>query len=153
MYADVEFADLADSCQRLARLGTGSGSCPDAVIEGAPVGRLVFEGDTTGKGDDVTLSCQRDFDNAESPDLVVEWRAPAAGIYTFSTEDSAFVTQLGLLDGCGGAELGCSSPGGTSFGAAVFALSLAAEQSVLIVLDGYHVAQSGYVRLNVTYEP
>jgi hypothetical protein len=152
--ADIGFSDLELGCERGFRLGPPSG-CPDAVLTGSPLGQSVFEGNTTAAGDDVTLSCHPDFDDFESPDLVVQWQAPAAGYYLFSTENSAFVTQIGILDvgildGCGGAELGCASSSGASFGGASLALSLEAQQIVLIVLEGYDVVSSGYVRLQVS---
>jgi hypothetical protein len=151
-YADVEFADLDVSCQRLTRLGPPSG-CPDATVSGALLGSQVFEGDTTGAGDDVTLSCRPSFDEFGSPDLVVQWQAPAAGLYAFSTERSAFTTQIGILDGCGGRELACGSSSGTSFGEATVWVALEAQQTVAVVLEGYEVIESGYVRLNVNAVP
>lgn len=154
VYADTEFGDFVDACERFDRFGTGSdAACPDATVESMPVGQMVFEGDTTGAGDDVTLSCHWDFEGFESPEVVVEWRAPEAGTYTFSTENSAFTTQLGVLDGCGGAELACASSDGTVFGGAALALPLAADQTVFIVLEGYSAGDSGYVRLNVSAGP
>lgn len=152
--ADIGFSDLELGCERSFRLGSPSG-CPDAVVTGAALGQNVFEGNTTAAGDDVTLSCHQNFDNFDSPDLVVQWQAPAAGYYLFSTENSAFVTQIGILDvgildGCGGAELGCASSSGASFGGASLALPLEAQQIVLIVLEGYDVVSSGYVRLQVS---
>jgi hypothetical protein len=154
VYADVEFGSFVDACERADRLGRGSGAtCPDAVVEGEPVGLQVFEGNTTGAGDDVTLSCHWDFDNFESSDLVVEWRAPEAGTFLFSTENSSFTTQLGVLDGCGGAELACATTDGTVFGGAALALPLTAGQTVFIVLEGYALTHSGYVRLNVAAVP
>jgi hypothetical protein len=149
VYADIGFSELESGCERRLRLGTPSG-CPDAVVTAAPTGPSVFEGNTTGAGDDVTLSCHPDFDDFQSPDLLVQWQAPAAGQYLFSTENSAFVTQIGILDGCGGAELGCASSSAVSFGGASLALSLEARQTVVIVLEGYDVVDSGYVRLAVS---
>jgi hypothetical protein len=148
-YAEVEFANLHESCQRATRLGTPSG-CPDLPPLGSALGVKVVEGDSSGAGDDITLSCHWDFAGFESADVTVEWQAPAAGTYRFGTENSDFATQLGLLDGCGGAELACSSPGGQRFGSAEITLSLAAQQRVLIVLEGYHMAQTGYYALSVT---
>lgn len=147
--ADIGFSELESGCERTLRLGTPSG-CPDAVVTGAPIGPSVFEGNTTGAGDDVMLSCHPDFEDFQSPDLLVQWQAPAAGQYLFSTENSAFVTQIGILDGCGGAELGCASSSAVSFGGASLALSLEAQQTVVIVLEGYDVVDSGYVRLEVS---
>jgi hypothetical protein len=152
VYADVTFAEFADGCQRLTRLGVPSG-CPDVVPAGTALGSKVFTGNTTGSGDDVTLSCHWDFDNFESPDLLVEWQAPAAGVYRFSTENSGFVTQLGILDGCGGAELACASSNGSSFGGAELLLSLDALQTVVVVLEGYSLTDSGYVALSVNPQP
>jgi hypothetical protein len=150
--ADAEFGRFVEACERNERLGVGS-ACPDAVIEGTPLGLAAFEGSTTGAGDDVTLSCHWPLENFESADLVVAWRAPEAGTYRFGTENSAFSTQLGVLDGCGGAELACASSDGSTFGAAALTLTLAAEQTVFIVLEGYYLTESGYVRLNVSGEP
>ena len=149
--ADIGFLDFEASCERPIRLGAASG-CPDAVV-GARLGPSVFEGNTTGAGDDVTLSCRPDFDEFGSPDLIVQWQAPAAGRYLFSTENSAFVTQLGILNGCGGSELGCASSSGDRFGGAALSLQLAAQQTVSIVLEGYEVLESGYVRLAVQALP
>jgi hypothetical protein len=118
-----------------------------------PTGPTLFEGVTHGAGDDVTLSCHWDFAGFESPDVVVEWRAPAAGTYSFSTENSAFTTQLGVLDACGGAELACASSDGTTFGSPALDFPLAAEQTVFIVLEGYSNRDSGYVRLSVSTIP
>jgi hypothetical protein len=148
-YAEVEFESLHEGCQRATRLGLPSG-CPDSTSIGSALGTRVIAGDSTGRGDDFTLSCHWDFEGFEAADVTVEWQAPATGTYRFGTENSDFATQLGVLDGCGGAELACSSPGGASFGSAEITLQLAAEQRVLIVLEGYHVLQTGYYALSVT---
>lgn len=148
-YADVQFSDFDTSCERLTRLGSKKG-CPDAMLAGSLLGPQVFEGNTTGAGDDVTLSCRPSFDEFGSADLVVQWQAPAAGLYAFSTENSSFVTQIGILDGCGGAELACASSSGSTFGEAETRVQLEAQQAVSIVLEGYEVLESGYVRLNVS---
>jgi hypothetical protein len=148
-YAEVGFADLYEGCQRATRLGLPSG-CPDFTSIGSALGPQVITGDSTGAGDDVTLSCHWDFAGFEAADVTVEWQAPATGTYRFGTENSDFATQLGLLDGCGGAELACSSPGGASFGSAEITLSLAALERVLIVLEGYHVLQTGHYALSVS---
>jgi len=146
--ADLTFAEFDDGCQRLFRLGSPSG-CPDVAAAGSALGARVFRGNTTGAGDDVTLSCHWDFEGFESADLLVEWQAPAAGVYRFSTENSAFSTQIGILDSCAGAELACGTSDGSSFGGASLALSLQAQQSVVVVLEGYSLLNSGYVVLNV----
>jgi hypothetical protein len=148
-FAEVGFARLHESCQRATRLGLPSG-CPDITSIGSALGTRVIAGDSTGTGDDVTLSCHWDFEGFEAADVTVEWQAPATGTYRFGTENSDFATQLGVLDGCGGAELGCSSPGGERYGSAEITLPLAAQQRVLIVLEGYHVIQTGYYALSVT---
>jgi len=148
VYADVGFAEFDDGCQRLTRLGSPSG-CPDVAVAGTALGAKIFSGNTTGAGDDVTLSCHWDFEGFESADLLVEWQAPAAGIYRFSTENSAFVTQLGILDGCAGNELGCAQGDSSSFGGAELTLSLEALQKVVVVLEGYSLLDSGYVALSV----
>lgn len=88
----------------------------------------------------------------EAPEAVFEWTAPAAGDYRFSTEGSAFDTVLHIHDGgCMDAELGCDDDGGTST-QSVLTLSLAANQTVSVVVDGYSDS-SGAFELAITEEP
>lgn len=152
VFADAGFLDFTASCERSMRLGTPSG-CPDVVSLGSALGAKVFEGTTTGAGDDITLSCHGDWDDYESADVTFEWQAPAAGRYRFGSDNSAFATQMGVLDGCGGTELACASSSGTTFGGASVTLSLEAMQRVVVVLEGYGVTQSGYYALSVTEVP
>ena len=144
--------ELLTTCERQERLGTPSG-CPDYPSLESLLGSRILEGDTTGKGDDVTLSCHPEIEIFESADVMVEWEATAAGTYRFVTSGSTFFTQLGVLGGCGGPELACSSSAGRVSGSTEIVMELAAMQRVMIVIEGFHVTETGYFALSVSREP
>lgn len=90
-------------------------------------------GATTGAPDQVTPSCAI----GPSSDVAIAFDAPATGRYAFalSTVETPFDSALVLLDGCGGAELGCADVGGN--GGEALAVDLQAGEQVIAVIDGY----------------
>jgi hypothetical protein len=89
-------------------------------------------GSTVGAQDKLEGSCQV----SSSPDVAFEWTAPAAGTYTIDTFGSMYDTVLFVLDGtCSGPELGCDDD--TFDLQSQVVVSLAAGQTVVIVVDGY----------------
>jgi hypothetical protein len=106
---------------------------------GSTVPRTVT-GTTVGKSDLFNCSCG--YGNA--PDVQYSFRAPAAGSYTFDTIGSSFDTVLEIRDGgCGGLPLACNDNGGTG-GTSKVVLTLAADQVVVIIIDGRSSSQGSY---------
>ncbi|MEO0601136.1 MAG: hypothetical protein AAF211_06850, partial [Myxococcota bacterium] len=87
---------------------------------------------TSGPGlDQYTPSCALSL----AQDVSFEFTAPEAGDYTFDTVGSDFDTVLTVLDGCGGTELACNDD--TVGLQSEVTVTLAADQTVLVVVDGY----------------
>ncbi|MEM6926022.1 MAG: hypothetical protein AAF602_03760 [Myxococcota bacterium] len=87
-------------------------------------------------GDLATSSNLNDASCALGPsgnDHTVEFTAPAAGTYQFTTGGSYSDVALALQDSCGGAELDCDS---TFYAATLFRPMLAGE-TVLVLVDGF----------------
>lgn len=104
-------------------------ACPEFVLPSEVPALL--DGDNVGNGDAQAGSCG----GAGAPDVVVEWVAPAAGRYRVATFGSTYDTVLYARDTCDGAELACNDDAGGQQSAVD--LDLAADQSVVIVLDGF----------------
>ena len=84
---------------------------------------------------------------SNSSEYTWEFTAPAAGTYTFDTFGSNFDTVLYAQDGaCGGAEIACNDDTGGLQSEIV--LNLVANQTVIIIVDGYSTGD-GDVVLNV----
>lgn len=70
------------------------------------------------------------------------FEAPATGTYTFDTLGSVgYDTVLSVLDGCGGATLGCSDdtvPGAIQ--QSTVTVDLVVGQTVIVVVDGWGAA-------------
>jgi len=104
--------------------------CPDEDL--ASIFPYEGSGSTVGAMDKLVGSCQ----GSSSPDVAFEWTAPAAGTYTIDTVGSMYDTVLFVLDAtCGGPELGCNDD--TYDLQSEVVVSLAAGQTVVIVVDGY----------------
>jgi hypothetical protein len=105
------------------------GTCPDEVLGPLPLPFMVMG--STAMADEASAgSCG----GLGSPDHSYLWTAPADGVYRFDTEGSAFDTVVYLLDGCLGPQLACNDDAGGP--AAAAAAYLAADQDVVIVVDG-----------------
>jgi len=107
--------------------------CPDLDLgDAVPVGDM---GTTVGAVDKLqSVLCQGT--DQGSPDVAIEWTAPAADLYTFDLSGSTYDTFLMIQDAaCGGPELGCNDDfnGLQSY----LEVNLAAGQTVIVVVSGY----------------
>jgi hypothetical protein len=116
--------------------------CPDEDLGSA------FPYETTGSTEWATDTLEGSCQVESSPDVAFEWTAPAAGTYTIDTFGSTYDTVLFVLDGtCGGPELGCDDD--TFQTQSQVVVSLAAGQTVVIVVDGYGGSVGDFVlRIN-----
>ncbi|MBN1947405.1 MAG: hypothetical protein JW797_17170 [Bradymonadales bacterium] len=122
--------------------------CPNFNL-GSMVGSAVATGTTVGRGDDNTSGICA-MGSIGSEDVTLLWTAPVAGNYRFDTLGSGYDTILYLLDGgCSGAELACNDDEteGESLQSSLV-VPLAANQSVVVVIDGYGGAAGSY-QLNI----
>ncbi len=109
-------------------------TCPeDTVTSGAPLA-----GDTTGRPSSVQPGCVSQV----GADTTVEFTAPTAGTWGFSTNGSAYDTVLVVLDGCGGAELACDDDSGEGTRSQL-SVDLLAGQTVILGVDGSSPIQQG----------
>ncbi len=103
-------------------------ACPDEVlVPGAPA-----TGDTTGGHRASSAPSQCGLTTAG--DRSFAFTAPTSGSWVFTAEGTAYDVILRLLDGCGGAELRCSTDDG--FGPPVIEYALSAGDTVVLELDG-----------------
>lgn len=107
--------------------------CPDEVADGAPVH---VSSSTWGRSDDYLPKTNVGYVDGPISDTTVAFTAPTAGRYAVAVTGQAFAPHLALLDGCDGREL--ASTYGTPF-----ALDLAAEQTVILVVDGWYAWPEG----------
>ena len=124
-------------------LNVGEDVCPDQDI-----GNMVpftTMGSTAGASNTTSGTCG----GGSAPDHAFLWTAPAAGAYTINTDGSGYDTVLYVLDGatCGGASLACDDDGGAGLQSQVV-VNLAADQQVVIVVDGFSSNSGAYV-LNI----
>jgi hypothetical protein len=116
-------------------------NCPADSL-GSAVPQTV-SGTTVGLPDVVAPSCA----DPGSPEATYSFTAPADGTYTFDTLGSTFDTVLHIHDGdCFGPELDCDDD--TVDVQSVVTLTLAAGQTVVVVVDGYG-GDAGDYTLNV----
>jgi hypothetical protein len=125
--------------------GSVSDECPELDL-GSEVGEALATGTTVGFSNDRSSSCLFTPDTA--PDRAFSWTAPAAGTYVFDTigtDSDAFDTVLEVLDGtCDGTSLGCHD----GFVASRVEVELDADQTVVVVVDGY-ASEAGDFVLNI----
>jgi hypothetical protein len=116
-----------------------SGMCPDADL-GSTIPQAV-NGSTVGAGDDVTASCGA----GGGHDRAYLFTAPAASNYVFDTFGSTFDTIVHVHDGaCAGPTLECDDDSMMSLQSSV-TVSLAANQTVVVVVDGFGGAQGNFI--------
>jgi hypothetical protein len=119
-------------------------TCPEQVLGGAS-----FIGTLEGASDD-NDGC---VDNPQTPDVTHEFTAPAAGSYTFDTVGSNFDTVLYVLDSCSGQELACDDD--VILGVvrtSEVTVDLAANQTVIVVVDAFSQSQLYYAGYNFTWD-
>lgn len=82
-------------------------------------------------------------------DVAFRFTAPEAGLYEIDTVGSAFDTVLSVRTDCTGMELACNDDIARGQVQSRVEVTLAACQTVLIVVDGYNADASGNVVVNV----
>jgi hypothetical protein len=142
--------DTGGSTGASTESSTGNvGDCPDTDL-GSVVPQS-FLLDTTLADDSFAPSCG----GIGGLDQTFSFTAPAAGTYIFTTSrpSTVFDTTLYLLDGdCSGGELACSDDDGTGAQSLAF-FDMAADQTVVIVVDGFTAGAFGAAELYIDVVP
>jgi hypothetical protein len=119
---------------------SGGGTCAAPIDLGSTVPQIVT-GSTTAQLDSTRPGCGF---SSGAPDTIYSFTAPEAGTYFFDTFGSSFNTILHVLDGsCAGPALGCNDDAGGP--QSRLNVDLAADQTVLVVVDGYSGGAGDYV--------
>ncbi|WP_437549267.1 MXAN_6577-like cysteine-rich protein [Sorangium sp. So ce367] len=119
---------------------SGGGTCSTAIDLGPFVPQLVT-GSTAERPESVRPTCGS---SSHAPDMIYRFTAPADGLYIFDTFGSSFDTILQLLkESCTGTSLGCND--NADGRQSRVALTLAADQTVLAVVDGIGASSGDYV--------
>lgn len=117
-------------------------SCAEATLSGP---FPIVQNGTIGNGDgDDFAASQACTDGVGGYDRAYQFTAPDAGTYIIGTLGSDFDTVLIAYDECDGMELECDDDiDGQSLITSVFPIVLEADQTILIVVDGYEAADVG----------
>jgi hypothetical protein len=108
-------------------------ACPDRDLAGA-TGAAVATGTVGDTGGTFFASCGR-----SGRDVLLRWRAPAAGVWRFDTAGSGYDTVLHLRDGdCTGAEIACADDVGGADYTSRLTATLREGQVVTVVLSGFN---------------
>jgi hypothetical protein len=86
----------------------------------------------------------------EGPEVTLRWTAPSAGSYKFDTRGSEFDTVLYLRESCQGSQLTCNDDIETGMLRSETSASLQADQTVIIIVDGWSPREAGDWVLNIT---
>lgn len=129
--------------------GMDVGNCGTIDLH-SDIGAALHTGTTTGGMDRYDGgSCG----SAGAPDVWFTWTAPAAGSYAIDTNGSSFDTTLAVLTSCSGTSLACDDDGGTGVTSEAH-VTLAAHQTVVIIVDGLGSGEEGSYTLGIrTYVP
>lgn len=122
-------------------------ACPNAELTG-PL-PITVTGNTGIELDTSSGSCTV----GNAPDFSYTFTAPQDGVYVFDTIGSAFDTAIYAFAGeaCAGVELGCDDDGLPSdFFTSLLALSMTADETITLVVDGDTPVSSGDYILNVS---
>jgi hypothetical protein len=123
-------------------------ACADMDL-GSALGPAVATGSTVGKRND--YRCRG---LGGSSDVAFGWTAPAAGRYTIDlcASDPTWDSALNIRDGsCAGPELACSDSDGCTFSFHErVTLTLAAQQHIVIIVDGIDTGEQGGYQLAIT---
>ncbi|MEO0603712.1 MAG: hypothetical protein AAF211_19900 [Myxococcota bacterium] len=113
----------------------------------------IVSGDTTGADDRRRPSCRGPSGGEDGPEVFVGFVVPTTGTWEFDLVDppgNDFDTVMAVLDGCGGAELGCDDDFEGSGGRrSRVTLELTAGQTVVVQVDGYSEADFGPFSLSI----
>ncbi len=115
--------------------------CSDGDL-GEATGNAVASGTTVGASNDLVISCG----SGGGVDDVYLWRAPSAGTYTFDLSGSSYDTAMAIFDpDCDGSELACNDDVIAGVLTSSITMDLAADEQVLIAIEGYMGATGNYV--------
>ncbi|MBX7081615.1 MAG: hypothetical protein K1X88_20605 [Nannocystaceae bacterium] len=117
-------------------------ACADQDI-GSSLGNAVASGNTAADDNDLNPSCGA----GDAQDHVVQFTAPAAAQYTFSTNGSTYDTVMSLFSDCA-TELACDDDNGIGT-QSLLVRNMAAGEVVLIVVDGFGGGAGNWV-LNIS---
>ncbi|XXX80478.1 MXAN_6577-like cysteine-rich protein [Sorangium sp. So ce134] len=121
-------------------------SCPAGSFTGAVPQTIT--GSTVGRPNSVRPTVTDACRNAASPDAGYAFTAPVAGDYIFDTYGSAFDTVVHVHDAtCRGAQLACNDD--MDVVQSEVTVTLAAGQTVVVVVDGSTDADAGAFTLTV----
>jgi hypothetical protein len=120
--------------------------CPELVLSGALP--LQVAGNNLGATDNYVGSCNANI----ASDTTYTFTAPSAGTYTIDTIGTGLDTVLYVQDVCGGVELACNDDIDVMAGdfQSELQVTLAAGQTVIVVVDGYSSWSAGPYLLNVS---
>jgi len=138
---DPNCAGVGGSCP-----GGGGGMCSDQNI-GSATGPAVASGNTTGEDESLDAACAA----GNAVDHVMQWTAPAAGMYTFDTNGSTYDTSLSLHSADCVTQLACDDDSGTGT-QSLITRNMAAGEVIQINVDGFNGAVGAWV-LNITAPP
>lgn len=144
--AAMAAADLVRDC-----LTGGADACP--VSTSVAVGAAVFTGSTVGAGNDFEDGCASD-----APDHSLMWTAPTAGDWIIDTAGSSFDTQIAVYQDCAAAvvrdcDTGLVEDTTLPDGTTDVRVTLAADETVVIVVGGNHGAAAGSYVVNINAAP
>lgn len=138
-------------------VGDGGGGDPDGGASplacadmdlGSALGPAVAVGSTVGKGNDYRCRSL-----GGSSDVAFGWTAPAAGRYTIDlcASDPTWDSALDIRDGsCTGPELACSDEDDCTLSLHErVTLMLAAQQHIVIIVDGADTGEQGLYQLAI----
>lgn len=144
--SESDFEDLADAVGACLTGDTPS-PCPENEEAITETGDAVITGTTAAGGDDSDGSCA----GFPAADRAYAFQATAAGNYVFDTHGSSFDTLIYVLDGCGGEELGCvDDPEELAVLTSEVSVALEADQTVILVIDGFDQLAAGDFVVNIT---
>jgi hypothetical protein len=110
-------------------------ACPAGMLDTGALPSTVL-GDSSLQDDELQGSCG----GGSAPELAYTFTAPADGSYVLDTGGSDIDTVLYVLDGvCAGPELRCDDDGLAGTNASLTSLSLAAGQTITVVVDAFGV--------------
>ena len=126
----------------------GCTTCPDLDLR-SDLGTPLLSASTAGGHDHYGPSCNG---NNRSPDLQLQWTAPAAGSFVISLTPSDWDAVLTVWDAsCDGTELACIDTGGNG-DLEQATLALAVDQVIVLSIDGYAVSNAGDFTLDIVQE-
>ncbi|WP_437908902.1 MXAN_6577-like cysteine-rich protein [Sorangium sp. So ce327] len=146
VYIVVDGAEDQAGTFELSVTRASAPSCPAGTLASSVPQTIT--GSTIGRPNSVRPTVTTDCRQSSSPDAGYAFTAPVAGDYTFDTFGSAFDTMLHVHEAtCRGAQLACNDD--TDVEQSEVTVTLAAGQTVVVVVDGSTDTSDGAFTLNV----